>query len=157
MMNRRLSAIAGGVCIFALAACGTPNAPMYPQTSTYPTATQSAGAVNVVPGFGVVQSIDMIPREQAAIGVGTIAGAVVGGVLGNQIGSGTGRTAATVAGVAGGAMAGRALERGGQQDQVYRITLRMDDGTVQSLVQEASPSLRPGDRIRINNGVIERL
>lgn len=164
MASKSLSTLVGSMVLVTLGACGTtgpsatPTASTYPSGSTYPASGTSA---NVVAGYGVVQGIDLMPRESASrgIGVGTVAGAVVGGLIGNQIGSGSGNTAATIAGAAGGALAGRAIENNRAQPsgQVYRITLRMDDGTVQSLVQESQPSLRIGDRIRINNGVIERL
>lgn len=164
MLTKHLSTMVAGIAIVTLGACGTtaptttPTASTYPAGSTYPA---SGTSTNVVAGYGVVQGIDLMPRESAArgIGVGTVAGAVVGGLIGHQIGSGRGNTAATIAGAAGGALAGRAIENNNAQQggQVYRITLRMDNGTVQSLVQESQPSLRIGDRIRINNGVIERL
>ena len=44
-----------------------------------------------------------------------------------------------------------------QARQLYRISLRMDDGRSQSMLQSSIPSLEIGDRIRINNGVIERI
>jgi outer membrane lipoprotein SlyB len=165
MLSKKIASIAGGVALLSLGACGTtaPGYGGYPATSSYPSASYpSAGTnANIASGYGVVQNIDLMPRQSAAngLGIGTIAGAVVGGVLGHQIGQGTGNTAATIAGAAGGALAGRAIENNTQQNngQVYRITLRMDDGTMQSLVQEAAPSLRVGDRVRIANGVIERL
>lgn len=162
MLAKGLTTIASGIVVLSLTACGT-TTPNYP-TTTSPQATYPASGTsgpNVMAGYGVVQGIDLVPRESAAagIGVGTVAGAVVGGALGSQVGSGRGRTAATVAGAAGGALAGRAMEGSAQpQGHVYRLTLRMDDGTVQSLVQESQPSLRIGDRIRIgSNGVVERL
>lgn len=162
MFTRKLSALASLLMLVFLVACGT-NSSTYPRTSTspgvtnYPSASESP---TLVSGYGIVQAIDMVPRESArGIGIGTVAGAVVGGVLGNQVGSGTGRTAATVAGVAGGALAGHAIENRtqGQAAQVYRVTLRMDDGTLQNLIQESAPTLRIGDRVRISNGVIERM
>ncbi|TCS34683.1 glycine zipper 2TM protein [Paucimonas lemoignei] len=163
MIKRKLSALASSVMLVFLVACST-NSSTYPRTSTYPGTTNYPAAsqsATLASGYGVVQAIDMVPRENAGsgIGIGTVAGAVVGGVLGNQVGSGTGRTAATVAGVAGGALAGHAIENRtqGQAAQVYRVTLRMDDGTIQTLVQESTPSLRIGDRVRISNGVIERM
>ena len=44
-----------------------------------------------------------------------------------------------------------------QARQVYRISLRMDDGGTQTLLQESIPSLEVGERIHITNGVIERI
>jgi outer membrane lipoprotein SlyB len=37
---------------------------------------------------------------------------------------------------------------------MYRVTLRMDNGAVQTLVQETAPQLQIGERVRISNGTI---
>ncbi|HYD94879.1 MAG TPA: glycine zipper 2TM domain-containing protein [Noviherbaspirillum sp.] len=150
-----------GISVILLTACGTPqrttssagSVPVTTTTSTIPTTTSTTSSAS---GYGVVQAIDVIPREQAAgLGLGTVAGAVVGGVLGNQVGSGTGRKAATVAGAAGGAIVGHQMEKGaGTSGQVYRVAVRMDNGAVQTLAQEAAPGVQVGDRVRLENGVI---
>lgn len=44
-----------------------------------------------------------------------------------------------------------------QARQAYRIRLRMEDGLEQALLQDTLPSLEIGDRVRIANGVIERM
>ncbi len=41
-------------------------------------------------------------------------------------------------------------------DRVYRITLRMDDGSTQVVTQETTPDFRSGDRVSLNSGVIGR-
>lgn len=159
MLLRKFILFIGSLAMLALAGCGTPNQG-YPAP---PVQASSNNAATLTSGYGVVQAIDMVPRQtqsSGGMGLGTVAGAVVGGVLGNQIGQGRGQTAATVVGAAGGALAGHAIENRGQQTaqaQVYRVSLRMDDGSVQTLVQEAAPNLRIGDRVRISNGVIERM
>lgn len=42
-------------------------------------------------------------------------------------------------------------------EKMFRISLRMDNGSVQTLLQELAPVLRIGDRVRISNGIIERM
>lgn len=116
--------------------------------------------------YGVVQSIEMVRQagsgtSGSSIGIGTVAGAVVGGVLGSQVGDGRGTTAATVIGAAGGAYVGHELEKRQQQQQqqvdAYKITVRMDDGTYQALMQNVEGGFRVGDRVRIdNNNVLQR-
>lgn len=105
-------------------------------------------------GYGVVDSVQVSNRDSNGI-VGAIGGAVVGGLLGNQVGSGRGNTAATIAGAAGGAYAGREIEKrtgvGGSQ---YKIAVRMSDGSYQTFTQASQPALRPGDRVRVDNGVV---
>ncbi|MGH8666670.1 MAG: glycine zipper 2TM domain-containing protein [Burkholderiales bacterium] len=104
-------------------------------------------------GFGTVESVEVVDRNNPGI-LGAIGGAVVGGLIGNQIGSGSGNTAATIAGAAGGAIAGREVERRVRTDDIFKIYVRMDDGTYQAIAQESSPILRPGDRVRVENGVV---
>lgn len=118
----------------------------------------------VYPGYGTVVSIELERQESvgssgSGVGIGTIAGAVVGGVVGSQVGSGRGSTAATLIGAAGGAYIGHELENRQQQQQsidVYRVRVRMEDGFTQTLLLGNNPDLRVGDRVRINNGILER-
>jgi outer membrane lipoprotein SlyB len=105
-------------------------------------------------GYGTVESVQTVDKNNPGL-LGTIGGAVVGGLLGNQIGSGSGRTAATIAGAAGGALAGREIERRARSDdEVYKIFVRRDDGTYQAVAQESAPVVRPGDRVRVYNGIV---
>ncbi len=144
--------------VLALAACGSSPMSTTAGSSAPVTTTSSAGTTtSTASGYGVVQAIDVVPREQAGsgIGLGTVAGAAVGGLLGSQVGSGSGRTAATVAGAAGGALAGNAMEKNARaSDQVYRVSVRMDNGSVQTLLQEAVPAVQAGERVRLENGAI---
>lgn len=110
-----------------------------------------------VNGTGTIASVEVVPRQQG-LGLGTLAGAAVGGVLGHQVGGGSGRTVATAAGAAGGAYVGHEIEkRRRSDDQIYKVTIRMDDGTTQAFAQEAAPAVVQGDRVRITNGVLSRL
>ena len=107
-----------------------------------------------VNGSGTIQSVEQVPRQQG-LGLGTLAGAAVGGVLGTQVGGGSGRTVTTAAGAAGGAYVGHEIEKRRRAgDQIYKVTIRMDDGTTQSFAQEAAPSVKQGDRVMITNGVL---
>jgi outer membrane lipoprotein SlyB len=40
-------------------------------------------------------------------------------------------------------------------DRVYRITLRMDDGSTQVVTQETTPDFRSGDRVNLAGGMIQ--
>jgi outer membrane lipoprotein SlyB len=118
--------------------------------------TSSTGIDNsqVRSGYGTVESVQTVDRNNPGI-IGAIGGAVVGGLIGNQIGSGRGNTAATIAGAAGGALAGREVERRVRSDDdLFKIFVRMDDGTYQAVAQETQPALRPGDRVRVQNGIV---
>jgi outer membrane lipoprotein SlyB len=39
-------------------------------------------------------------------------------------------------------------------DKVYRVTVRMDDGSSQMVVVESMPSYRIGDRVRYSDGTV---
>ena len=162
-MNK-FGAVLGVVGVFTLGACETMNNP-----SNTPSAGSASGTFdsgNAYPGYGVVQSIELVQQGStgstgiggSGVGIGTVAGAVIGGVLGNQVGSGTGRTVATVAGAAGGAYVGHELENRQQKRtaDVYRFSIRMDGGSYQTLTQNTSDGFRVGDRVRIENGILQR-
>lgn len=161
-MNK-FGSVLGLAAVLTLGACETMNTPANTSTE-YPQSTNSSG---VYSGYGVVQSMELVQQGNtgntgiggSGIGIGTIAGAVVGGVLGNQVGSGSGRTAATVAGAAGGAYVGHEIDKRQQQPQtadLYRVNIRMDSGSYQTLTQNTVADLRVGDRVQISNGVARR-
>lgn len=144
-----------GAALLALAACGSApySSSSGASSSSIPVSTTTT--TSSASGYGVIQGVDVVSREQAGIGMGAAAGAVVGGLLGTQVGSGSGRTAATVAGAAGGAMVGHQMQKNTRAaDQVYRVAVRMDNGAVQTLAYETPPGVQVGERVRIDNGVI---
>ena len=103
---------------------------------------------------GVIESIRVAQVKGQGSGLGAVAGGVAGGLLGNQIGHGTGRTVATIAGAAGGAYAGNEIEKHAKKHSVYRVTLRMDDGSLRTVSQREQPAYAVGDRVRVSNGRI---
>lgn len=131
-------------------------------TMPYPPNPAVAGAGNVYSGYGVVYSIESVQQQNSGdagshIGLGTLAGAVIGGVVGSQVGSGRGTTVATVVGAAGGAYVGHEIENRKQQtSEADRITVRMNDGSYQSLMESTRSGFRVGDQVRIDNDVMQR-
>lgn len=144
------------IAALTLVGCANMNATPYPPNPNV------ASSGDVYSGYGVVHSIELVQQDQrentdSRIGLGTIVGAVIGGVVGNQIGSGRGNTAATVVGALGGAYVGHELEKRQQQmADAYRITVRMDDGSYQSLMKSTNSDVRVGDQVLLNNGVLQR-
>ena len=104
---------------------------------------------------GTVVDVKTITEKGESSGGGAVLGGVLGGVLGHQIGSGRGNTAATIAGAAGGAYAGHKIQEnrndGGRGD-LYRITVRFDDGRDGTIEQDRLNDLRVGDRVRVDHG-----
>lgn len=156
-MNK-LGSVLGIAAVLMLGACETMNTQTAQPQSTVPHGSYPG----IYPGYGVVQSIDPVAQANTGIGgtgigIGTIAGAVVGGIVGNQVGSGRGNTAATVVGAAGGAYAGHEIEKRTQHESTAsNVTVRMDNGTQQTVTQDTNANIRVGDRVQIENGAVLR-
>jgi outer membrane lipoprotein SlyB len=107
--------------------------------------------------LGTVDRIEVINRGDNNAIAGTVIGGIVGGLIGSQIGGGVGNTVATVAGVAGGAYVGNQVgnrQRGPQES--FRVTVRMDNGTIQTINEDNIADLRTGDRVRVDGNNISR-
>lgn len=102
---------------------------------------------------GVVESLREVTLEGTKSGVGTAAGAVVGGVAGSNIGRGRGAIVGAVIGAVLGGVAGNAIEEGATKKQALEITVRLDNGQMIAVVQEAeADEFRTGDRVRLLSG-----
>jgi outer membrane lipoprotein SlyB len=164
--NRFLSIASAAVAAAALTACGTPDPygpNNYPVSSATPGATYGAYPAQQVGyvEYGRVTQVAFIggTRPSGNSAAGTVLGAAVGGVLGNQIGHGGGRAAATILGAVGGAAVGNRIASGSggtyaTSGPVYRVSVQTDSGQMRVYDVSATGDLRPGDRVRIENGVI---
>lgn len=103
-----------------------------------------------------VESINVVQVDGDGSYLGTIGGGVVGAVLGSQVGSGSGKTAAQIAGALGGAYIGRNIERKQRRTEHYEVVIRFDAGGMQTVTYENNPNLQVGEKVRVNNGVLER-
>lgn len=134
------TAITAAAC-FALSACST--------YETNPDNKASAGDTSMAPantGMDAASTMSTPGNTDAAattplvsygivqaidpvapqdVAVGTIGGAAVGGTL--SPGTGT----------------------------VYRTTMRMDDGSTRSVIEQAQPAYHVGDRVRLSNGMVQ--
>lgn len=109
------------------------------------------------PGTGVVDRIEVVNKGDSSNIAGTVIGGIVGGLIGHQIGGGSGQTAATIIGAAGGAVAGHEVQRRSRgANETFRVTVRMDNGAYQSIVQDNITDLRSGDKVRVQDGRIYR-
>lgn len=169
----KIASVSGLAGVLMLGGCADMNPPanqygsgqygsgQYGAGAGYPQQYNNSGGAYA--GYGVVQSIELVRQDSSGIGgsgidAGAIAGAVIGGIVGHQVGQGQGNTAATVLGAAGGAYAGHELQKRNQQQQAdaYKFTIRMQDGSYQTVLQNSNPDIRVGDRVRIDNGVAQR-
>ena len=168
-VSRLISVSALVVLLAGLAACVAPPtyspAPAYP-TSTYPASNYPSSSYpaqnpqgNYVE-YGRVSNVEALQAQGQGqtSGVGAVVGGVAGAVIGHQIGSGGGRDVATVIGAVGGAVAGNALERNRNNNVQggYRVTIQLDNGGFRAYDVPSYGDLRPGDRVRIENGQLFR-
>lgn len=105
---------------------------------------------------GTVQSVNVVTEAGKASGAGAVTGAVLGGVAGHQMGGGKGKDAMTVIGVIGGALAGNATEKAIKKTQFYEVTVRMEDGNVQTYTYQTVPPFSSGDAVRVDGGQLMR-
>lgn len=158
--TRAIGSAVAVLAALALGGCATTNGSLFGGGGT-------SGAQGVqqelYAGYGVMNSVEHVQQEPggiagSGIGVGAVAGAIAGGLAGSQVGSGSGTTAATVAGTAGGAYLGHEIEKWqrGPSADVYRITVRMNDGGFQTLLHPNATDFRVGDRVRIGEGMLHK-
>jgi outer membrane lipoprotein SlyB len=77
-------------------------------------------------------AVEVVPRTAGGVaGAGSVGAAAVGGS------GATGTTGSS------------------SSERVYRITLRMDDGSTQVITQESTPDFRSGDRVNLAGGAIQ--
>jgi len=103
---------------------------------------------------GVIESIRAVEVKGQGSGIGAVAGGVTGAVVGSQFGHGNGRTALGVLGAAGGAYAGHEIEKNIRKSTVWRVGVRMDDGSVRTLNQSTQPAYSVGEKIKVVNGAL---
>ena len=156
-MNVRPLALAISVATLALAtACSTTST--RDERPIYDANTPVTRPVPAYAEFGRVQNIGYVATAARSSGAGAVIGAVIGGVIGNQFGSGSGKALATGAGVIGGAVAGNAIEgRNRRDDEVYRVNVRFDNGSVRDFDFQRIDELRVGDRVKFEGGQLHRL
>lgn len=150
MMSRKLSVLCSVSALALITACSS-NPPR--NDAVFDPASSTSNAVT----FGNVSNIEIVSVASRSSGGGAILGAVIGGVLGNQVGKGSGRDAATVVGAVGGAVIGNQIERRNKSDnEIYRVSVRLDNGRVAQFDYQRIDDLRVGDRIKVQDGQLHR-
>lgn len=153
-----LRPIATAFCLTTLAAVTACSTPAYRSEPVAQAPVPTYAPVPVAYEQGRVRSIEVIPVASRSSGGGAVLGAIIGGVIGHQIGGGTGKVLATGAGAVGGAVAGNAIEMHNKRDgEVFRVSVRFENGSVRSYDFERIDDLRVGDRVKLEGGQIHRL
>jgi outer membrane lipoprotein SlyB len=132
-----------GMCALTIAGCATqPNS-----GSVY--RSGEAGREQVV-RMGVVESVRNVTIDKGENGIGTVAGGALGGLAaGRNIGSGTGALAAGIVGALAGGIAGQRIENSASRQAGVEITVRLDNGQLRAITQDADESFRVGERVRL--------
>jgi len=102
--------------------------------------------------MGMVESVRHVKIEGTKSPVGAGAGAVVGGIAGSNIGAGKGSTVGTILGAVAGGVAGSMIEEGVMSKDGLEITVKLDNGRMIAVTQEADEQFRAGERIRVLSG-----
>ena len=153
MSLRRVSTLLGIIALAVLSACAVRQ-----ERVVYQQPAPVARPVPVYAEYGRVENIGYVQISQRPSGAGAVLGAVIGGVVGNRFGGGTGRAVATGAGVVGGAIVGNAIEgRQRREDELYRVQVRFDNGSVRDYDFQRIDDLRIGDRVKFEGGQLHRL
>jgi outer membrane lipoprotein SlyB len=140
MTVRKISVLAAASVLALVSACSSSPTRSVSQTQ------QPRYEQPISGQYGYVRSIEVVSSEARGSGAGAVLGAIIGGALGNQVGGGTGKAVATGAGIIGGAVIGDRIEKQ-RGDDVYRVTVRFDNGVVSTFDYERIDSLRIGDRV----------
>jgi outer membrane lipoprotein SlyB len=100
--------------------------------------------------MATVEGVREVTLDRGQTGVGTGAGAVIGGVAGSGVGGGRGSIVGAVAGAVAGGVIGQAIENSSSKVPAVEITVRLDNGDLRAIVQEADgQQFKPGDRVRL--------
>lgn len=100
--------------------------------------------------MGVVESIRHVTIDKGSSGVGTLAGGALGGIAaGSNIGKGNGALAAGIVGALIGGAAGNQIEANIANRPGLEITVRLDNGELRAITQDADEMFRVGERVRV--------
>ena len=138
-------ALAAAAFVPGAQAAESPGQPASAATAGVPSARQLAA---LCANCAIVSRTVLEKRKGKATAVGTAGGAVVGGVVGHQVGDGSG----VATGV--GAVAGREIEKQAKRYNVWVTTVTTRDGGTRSFEARSDPGWKPGQIVRIENGVL---
>lgn len=99
--------------------------------------------------LGTVESVREVTIASRDSGVGGMTGAALGGLAGSNVGSGKGSVAAGIAGAVAGGIIGQRAEGRVASRRGLEITIKLDNGDMVAVTQQADELFRPGERVRL--------
>jgi outer membrane lipoprotein SlyB len=100
--------------------------------------------------MGYVESVREITIVQGDTGTGAMAGAAIGSITASSnVGRGSGSGLAAIAGAVVGGIIGSHVEQNLNKRKGFEITVKLDDGELRAITQEADELFQPGERVRL--------
>lgn len=99
--------------------------------------------------LGTVESVREVTITSRDSGVGGMTGAALGGLAGSNVGSGKGSVTAGIAGAVAGGIIGQRAEGRVASRRGLEITIKLDNGDMVAVTQQADELFRPGERVRL--------
>ena len=100
--------------------------------------------------MGVVESVREVSIDKGSSGVGQLAGGAVGAVAaGSSIGRGNGAIVAGILGAVAGGLVGQNVEANMVNRRGLEITVKLDNGSLTAITQDADELFRVGERVRL--------
>ena len=135
------------VLTFSLAAAALASCATQPDSLSMP-ASSTEGTTLVQTGY-VTDVRDIIVHGGQRSTVGATVGALLGGIAGSNIGGGFGRTAATLGGATVGGLVGQHVGKSNGGTPISRLTVRFENGGVQTYDIEPGETFRIGEQVKI--------
>lgn len=169
-MDTRANSCLGGIILLALVACSTNSKQYGSTTDTESYGMDGSSSQSTASGAGSGST----GSSTGSGSTGSMGSASSLGTSGATGSASSGTTAGSMAqtsygvvqaidqmtrqdlgaGTVGAAAAGGSVS-GAPTDKVYRITVRMDDGSNQIVVLDSMPAYQIGDRVRYSNGTLQ--
>ena len=100
--------------------------------------------------MAMVESIREVTITNRNTGTGAMTGAALGGIAaGSNVGGGNGSIAAGIVGAVAGGLVGQAVEANANNRKGFEITVKLDNGELRAITQEADEMFRVGERVRL--------
>ncbi|WP_330926422.1 hypothetical protein [Candidatus Sororendozoicomonas aggregata] len=102
--------------------------------------------------FGTIEEVRPVKLEGEQGGVGALAGGAIGGIAaGSNIGGGSGSSIASIIGAVAGGIVGNMAEKKLTEKQGVELTVKLDNGSKVSVVQQADPNevFVKGNRVKV--------